>query len=164
MKLYIEELYKISKVDNGVLLENISDALDKLRSLFRRNYFKDNSEYNRIKRDHELHRKSCEKYLIIINKGLNPNMTMSSSTDKKLNINASLGMTSSKTVKEAYYKCKMESDRRYYADLLDLLRRSKVNICKETSDKDKCEKRIEDDIRKTQEDLSTIRFISQYIK
>lgn len=164
MKLYIEEILKLSKVDDNILLENISYALDKLRSLFRRNYFKDNSEYKRIKQEHQDTKNSCEEYLTRSEKVIKPNLSFNPGSGKKFGINANIGIESNITIKDLYYKCRLEADKKYYSKLLDLLKRSKEKICSGLSDKDKCKKNIDSDIRDIERNLNSIRFVSQYLK
>lgn len=162
MKLYIEELYKKSKLKNNHLLEDISTALDRLRSLFRRDYLTDSVEYKNIKKRHEDERNGCERYLTSVSAELKPTMSFDSKSAKKVSFSADLSF--SRKSKEKYQLCKMEADRKYYTSMLNLLKQSKDKICKNVNDHEKCKTRISDEIRKIERDLNTLEFVSKYLK
>lgn len=162
MKLYIEELQKNAICKKYNILENLSDVINKLRVLFRRDYFKNNTEYKDIKRRYYDEKNGCEKYLTSLDKELKPTMSVNYDAKKKISFSTDISLSKNKTQK--YQFCKMEADKRYYTSMLSLLKRSRDKICKDVNDNKKCKDHIDSEIREIERNLNTLEFVNKYLK
>lgn len=148
-----------SILNNNFILEDVRGAIDSMLVLFRRNYFKNNNDFKRIKRNRDEEQESCEKYLAASGFNINPSTSI---TNKKLTVG--VGLQKIKTTTPSYQLCRMNADKQYYVDLLSLLRKSKNKMCEGVTDQSKCKKSIEDRIEDAESNLRKISYASQYLK